>query len=418
MGNTQKLGNYVNALFQDASNNIGIGAAPSGSYKLEVTGTAKVSSTLLVSGAATFGSTITASGNLNLQAGVTRNINFYDSSNTNINAQIQYDQIASNSGQLLFGTNNAGTFATRLTITNTGLVGINTTPSYLLDISDATVGTFNTIAQFRNTDYTAGNRSFIRVRAQSTIGGSSSAYFGCGQDGNTYVIANNSARGGDLIINASTGAATFSNTVFINPSAAGTAVGDLMIRTASTTAATTSQLAYDNARVRINTFYGSNIGLSIGYSGGNYNYLQSCYNEGTTAPMMLNPFGGVVVIGSNTPNGSQLQVNGTTSFLGNMDINSGMTMCAQSLGNVTTSWVSTNLTTLYVGFVFVYWANSVSGERNTAVITCNYYPSGITTISQSNNGGNGVQFQMSGSTLQIKTTSGTAAGVQLVYWKV
>ena len=52
MGNTFKLGNYVNAILQDASNNVGIGAAPSGSYKLEVTGTAKVSSTLLVSGAA------------------------------------------------------------------------------------------------------------------------------------------------------------------------------------------------------------------------------------------------------------------------------------------------------------------------------------------------------------------------------
>jgi hypothetical protein len=50
MGNPQKLGNFVNALFQDASNNIGIGGSPSGSYKLEVTGTAKVSSTLLVSG--------------------------------------------------------------------------------------------------------------------------------------------------------------------------------------------------------------------------------------------------------------------------------------------------------------------------------------------------------------------------------
>jgi hypothetical protein len=43
MGNTQKLGNYVNCLFQDASNNVGIGAAPSGSYKLEVTGTLGIS---------------------------------------------------------------------------------------------------------------------------------------------------------------------------------------------------------------------------------------------------------------------------------------------------------------------------------------------------------------------------------------
>ena len=59
MGNTFKLGNYVNGIFQDASNNIGIGGSPSGSYKLEVTGTAKVSSTLLVSGAATFATDVT-----------------------------------------------------------------------------------------------------------------------------------------------------------------------------------------------------------------------------------------------------------------------------------------------------------------------------------------------------------------------
>jgi hypothetical protein len=43
MGRTQQLGNYVNGIFQDASNNIGIGGSPSGSYKFEVTGTSKVS---------------------------------------------------------------------------------------------------------------------------------------------------------------------------------------------------------------------------------------------------------------------------------------------------------------------------------------------------------------------------------------
>jgi len=60
MGVTQKLGTIPLAILTDASNNVGIGAAPSGSYKLEVTGTAKVSSTLLVSGAATFSSSVTA----------------------------------------------------------------------------------------------------------------------------------------------------------------------------------------------------------------------------------------------------------------------------------------------------------------------------------------------------------------------
>ena len=53
MGLTQKLGTIPLAISTDASNNVGIGGSPSGSYKLEVTGTAKVSSTLLVSGAST-----------------------------------------------------------------------------------------------------------------------------------------------------------------------------------------------------------------------------------------------------------------------------------------------------------------------------------------------------------------------------
>ena len=60
MGLTQKLGTIPLAISTDASNNVGIGGSPSGSYKLEVTGTAKVSSTLLVSGAATFSSSVTA----------------------------------------------------------------------------------------------------------------------------------------------------------------------------------------------------------------------------------------------------------------------------------------------------------------------------------------------------------------------
>lgn len=44
MGKTFSTGLLTNGLWQDASNNIGIGGSPSGSYKLEVTGTAKVSS--------------------------------------------------------------------------------------------------------------------------------------------------------------------------------------------------------------------------------------------------------------------------------------------------------------------------------------------------------------------------------------
>jgi len=96
------------------------------------------------------GTSATFSGNLNLQGSVTRNINFYDSSNTNINAQIQYDQVASNSGQLLFGTNNGGTFAERMRIYPEGQIGIKgaaaTEAAYALFTNDVNTGFFNIFA--------------------------------------------------------------------------------------------------------------------------------------------------------------------------------------------------------------------------------------------------------------------------------
>jgi len=90
-----------------------------------------------------------------------------------------------------------------------GNVGIGAAPSFPLDMLTSSSGTFNTIAQFQNTNYTSGNRSFLRVRQWTNAGGSYSSYFGTGQDGNLCIIANDSARGGDLIINAGTGTATF-----------------------------------------------------------------------------------------------------------------------------------------------------------------------------------------------------------------
>ena len=58
MGLTQKLGTIPLAISTDASNNVGIGGSPSGSYKLEVTGTAKVSGNLQL-GSTTASSTTT-----------------------------------------------------------------------------------------------------------------------------------------------------------------------------------------------------------------------------------------------------------------------------------------------------------------------------------------------------------------------
>lgn len=112
---------------------------------------------------------------------------------------------------LIYGGSNTTGFSL-ITVNNSGTsfsgsvaIGTSSAPGYPLDLLNSSVGTFNTIAQFQNTDYTSGNRSFIRVRQWVNSGGSSSSYFGTGQDGNLYMIANNSARGGDLIINAGTG---------------------------------------------------------------------------------------------------------------------------------------------------------------------------------------------------------------------
>jgi hypothetical protein len=62
-----------------------------------------------------------------------------------------------------------------------------------------------TLAEFRNTDFTSGTRSFVRVRNSVSSGSTGSAYFGHGQDNNTYIIANNSGRGGDIVINGNNG---------------------------------------------------------------------------------------------------------------------------------------------------------------------------------------------------------------------
>jgi len=68
--------------------------------------------------------------------------------------------------------------------------------------------------------------------------------------------------------------------------------------------ATTSQQAFDYSRLRIKHYSDSNLGLSIGYAGANLTYIQSCYNEGTTAPLLINPFGGNVGIGTSSPAGT------------------------------------------------------------------------------------------------------------------
>jgi hypothetical protein len=96
-----------------------------------------------------------------------------------------------------------------MALDSTGAVTINgasvSTADSKLNTQITSAGSLITLAEFRNTDYTAGTKSFLRVRGQVNAGGSYSSYFGQGQDGRTYIIANNSARGGDIAISGDDG---------------------------------------------------------------------------------------------------------------------------------------------------------------------------------------------------------------------
>ena len=103
----------------------------------------------------------------------------------------------------IFYTNGANE---RMRITSGGNIGIgHSAPEHKLHVCINCAATDVTIAQFENKDYTAGTRSYARVRAWLNAGSSYSSYFGQSQDGKTYIYANNTSRCGDIVIDANTG---------------------------------------------------------------------------------------------------------------------------------------------------------------------------------------------------------------------
>ena len=196
MGKTQLTGNLTNAISQDASNNVGIGAAPSGTYKLEVTGTGRFTSTLLVSGALTGSAvaTFTAAANpliLKSTSATTGYTEYYYNTST-------LAGVIGNGGGILTGANNSdfivrseadfvvatGGNNRKMTITSTGNVGINsTTPNFKLHIS---TGTTTSITQ-----PTAG--SYGLYIQQNTSGSTGGLYIqdGASNSGNSIFVGDN-----------------------------------------------------------------------------------------------------------------------------------------------------------------------------------------------------------------------------------
>jgi hypothetical protein len=200
MGLTQKLGTIPLAILTDASNNVGIGASPSGSYKLEVTGTAKVSSTLLLGGALTGTSATFSSGGTsnagfftindgtttlgNSFAVVHRNANDGNGRFSLTRWQVQntsgLEQSAFIGAQAVTGASNyspnlilgvstgVSTYSTYLTIVSTGAA----TFSSSVTASSSTTGT-QVMANFAAANYgSPSSRTYIQIGTQYGDGSS------------------------------------------------------------------------------------------------------------------------------------------------------------------------------------------------------------------------------------------------------
>jgi hypothetical protein len=156
------------------------------------------------------------------------------------------------------------------------------------------------------------------------------------------------------------------------------------------------------------SLYLSNLNYSYGMLMGSINdgssWIQAQRTDGTATAytLQLQPNGGGISTGTsiNIHGGMTLDSNNYSSNIGN------------------STWVSIGPTTQFVALCYVYWADNSNAQRDYALLSMNYYPAGVTTISSSNNAGNGVVFQVSGQNLQMKTTSGTVTGTQVTWLKV
>jgi hypothetical protein len=146
MGVTQRLGTIPLAIFTDASNNVGIGGSPSGSYKFEVTGTLRTTNAISIQQNQNATSTSTFSNNDTTNVSSRQYVDIIAGNRTLSLRALNADNtfISSNGGNIQIQPNNA----TAMTLLSSGNVGIGTSsPFAIADINTSINGSGSSALQ-------------------------------------------------------------------------------------------------------------------------------------------------------------------------------------------------------------------------------------------------------------------------------
>lgn len=94
-------------------------------------------------------------------------------------------------------------------------------------------------------------------------------------------------------------------------------IAPLHIYSANQNMASSASTSYTYAKFRLEPYYNSSVGISMGLISPNVNYIQASYSDGSSAPLSLQPYGGNVYIGKATDDGyGKLQVSGNITATG------------------------------------------------------------------------------------------------------